>query len=344
MGAPTLGILHDLRQPLPHTKTYSAYYAECLEEIAEADRLGFRAVWMSEHHLTPDGLMPSPLVAAAAIAARTDRIMIGTSILVLPLHHPLRIAEDAAVVDLMSGGRLLLGVGQGYAKREFDAMGVDLRTRSTRLEEGISVLRQALTTGRVDFHGRHWSFDDLPVTPSPLRPVPIYLGGTTEPALRRAARIGDAVIVYCATPDDLRGRRALLDTALATRSDENTSASVPLICTGILHVADDPEQAWAEAESGIAYLEGQIAAYSTSNGVPASTGARLAREQYLVGTPDEVANRLIQLHQDLRFSHFAYWARLPGLSHTRTMETLHMVATRVAPAPSRTTLGQQPTV
>lgn len=308
----TLGIMHDFRQRLPHERTGAEFYAECLDEVAEADRLGFDTVWMPEHHLTPDGMLPSPLVMAAAIGARTRRIRIGTGILVLPLHHPVRVAEDAAVADLISGGRLILGVGQGYAGREFAAFGVDRRRRAALLEENVAVLRRALSAGRDD---------DPAVTPGPGRRIPVYVGGVTEPALRRAARIGDGIIVYCATPRELRARRALLDTVLDGRR-------LPLVCTSVLHVAEDPEQAWAEARPGIAYLEGGIASYSD-----ADAGARVQdRAEYLVGTPEDVAGRLAALRRDVRFDHFAYWARLPGLSHARAMESLRLVMSRVRPA------------
>src|SRR5687768_7690628 len=187
----TLGIMHDFRQRLPHELPAAQFYAECLDEIAEADRLGFDTVWLPEHHLTPDGVLPSPLVMAAAIAARTRRIRIGTGILVLPLHHPVRVAEDAAVADLVSGGRLILGVGQGYAEREFAAFGADRRHRGTLLEEGVTLLRQAWSPGPIEFHGKHWAYDGLRVTPQPEREIPIYVGGVTSAGLRRAARLGD---------------------------------------------------------------------------------------------------------------------------------------------------------
>jgi alkanesulfonate monooxygenase SsuD/methylene tetrahydromethanopterin reductase-like flavin-dependent oxidoreductase (luciferase family) len=299
----TFGILHDFRQPLPHACGYADYYAECLDEVAEAERLGFRTVWLSEHHLTTDGMPPSPLVLAAAIAARTTRIEIGTSVLVLPLHHPLRVAEDAALVDLLSRGRLVLGVGQGYAEREFAAFGVDRRRRGALLEESVATLRD-------------WTHAGVPVTPSPKRTVPLYVGGVTERGLRRAVRLGDGVIVYCGTPADLLARRALLDTI-----DE----SAPLIATSILHVAEDADEAWEQAAPGIAYLEGQIAAYAERE------PSTLRRADYLVGTPEEVAARLVELRDRLRFVHFAHWARLPGMSHACALESLRLVAERVLP-------------
>jgi probable F420-dependent oxidoreductase len=317
MTTPTFGILHDFRQPLPHLAPASRYYAESLDEVAAADQLGFDAVWMSEHHLTDDGLLPSPLVMAAAIAARTSRIRIGTNILVLPLHHPLRVAEDAAVADLISGGRLVLGVGQGYAEDEFAAFGADRRHRGTLLEEGVTLLRQAWSPEPIDFHGNHWSYSQLRITPQPERPIPIYVAGVTPAGLRRAARLGDAVIIYCAKPADLRARRALLD---------QVAVGQPLTCTSILHVADDADQAWAEAAPGIAYLEGQIATYGGRGDLPAPQ-----RGDYLIGTPHEVTEQLIALHHDIQFDHFAHWARLPGLSHNRALESLQLFATEVIP-------------
>jgi alkanesulfonate monooxygenase SsuD/methylene tetrahydromethanopterin reductase-like flavin-dependent oxidoreductase (luciferase family) len=302
---PTFGIMHDFRRP--DGGDYHEYYAECLDEVALADRLGLDAVWLSEHHLTDDGMTPAPLVLAAAIAARTSRIRIGTSVLVLPLHHPLRVAEEAAVVDLLSGGRLVLGVGQGYAEREFAAFGVPRRDRARLMEEGVAVLRSVLSAGCLG---------DQAVTPSPLRPVPVYVGGVTEAGLRRAARLGDGVIVYCATPADLRARRALLNTI---------DPAVPLICTGILHVAESADQAWEEAAPGIAHLEGQIRGESPV----------LRREDFLVGTPDEVAGRLGELVAELRCEHFAHWARLPGLSHDRAMASLELFANEVVPRAMR---------
>jgi alkanesulfonate monooxygenase SsuD/methylene tetrahydromethanopterin reductase-like flavin-dependent oxidoreductase (luciferase family) len=155
--APTLGILHDFRRPPDNPGGYGAYYAECVAEVEEADRLGLAAVWLSEHHLTTDGFLPSPLAMLAALAVRTRRIELGTNVLLLPLHHPLRVAEDAAVVDLLSGGRLVLGVGQGYAPHEFAAFGVDLRSRPARLgreSRSSAAPGSAARLGSPGAHGR----------------------------------------------------------------------------------------------------------------------------------------------------------------------------------------------
>ncbi|MET9274468.1 LLM class flavin-dependent oxidoreductase [Kribbella sp. NPDC003557] len=296
------GVLVDVREE------GAGYSAERIEEVVLADRLSFDGAWLPEHHLTPDGMLPSPLVMAGVLAARTSRIRIGTNVLVLPLHHPLRVAEDAAVRDLVSGGRFVLGVGQGYAEREFTTFGADRRRRGALLEEGIAVLRGA------------WS-GRLGVTPRPQCHIPVWTAGVTAPGLRRAARLGDGIIVYCATPSDLIARRQLLD--------EVAPGPTPLICTSILHVDDDPDRAWSDASPGIAYLEGEIASYSNTELAP------LHRKNYLVGTPEDVAARLLHLHAAIHFTQFAHWLRVPKMSHEAAVRSLKLFASRVAPAVRR---------
>ena len=191
--APTFGLWYDFRQRLP-LGDYARFYAECLEEIEEGEALGFTGVWLSEHHFVDDGYLPSPLVVAAAIAARTTTMTIGTNVLLLPMHHPLRVAEDAAVADLVSGGRFVLGVGQGYVQHEFEALGFERRYRPSLFEEGIEVIRRALGEGRTGYEGKRWSFDDLPFEPRPEGKLPIYIGAFADPAIDRAARLADGFL------------------------------------------------------------------------------------------------------------------------------------------------------
>ncbi len=126
-------------------------------------------MWLSEHHFLEDGYLPSLLPIAAAAAARTKRLLIGTSVLLLPFHNALRVAEDAAVVDIISGGRFMLGVGLGYRLEEFRTFGVPVKERVARLEEGLEVIRRAWTQERVTFHGRYYHLDGVTVTPKPVQ-------------------------------------------------------------------------------------------------------------------------------------------------------------------------------
>src|SRR5579885_2860912 len=134
---------YSLQSPPHNPVSHQQLYSEMLDQIGVAEELGFESAWLTEHHFLSDGYCPSLLVTAAAIAARTRRIRIGTGVLLLPLHNPIRVAEDAAVVDIISGGRLILGLGLGYRQEEFDGFGVSLRDRKGRMDEALRFYRGA---------------------------------------------------------------------------------------------------------------------------------------------------------------------------------------------------------
>jgi probable F420-dependent oxidoreductase len=171
-------------------------FDETLRECARAEEAGFDSVWLGEHHNNPI-LHPAPLIGLAAVASRTRRISLGTGVLLLPLYHPLMVAEEGAMVDMISGGRLILGIGAGYAPEEFAAFGCSLKERGSRLEEGASLLRRLWTEENVTHHGKHYRLDNAAVAPRPVqRPrPPIWFGAWAEPAIHRAARLGDAWFV-----------------------------------------------------------------------------------------------------------------------------------------------------
>ena len=165
--------------------------AETLEQIERSEALGYDSIWVSEHHFTEDGYLPSGLLFLAAVAARTRRVRLGTLVLLLPLHHPLRVAEDAAVLDLISGGRVDLGVAAGYRAEELRAFGVAAKERGKRMEESLSILQSAWRQEAFSFEGEYFQLEDVNVTPKPLQqPFPLYMGGGSKAAMRRAARFG----------------------------------------------------------------------------------------------------------------------------------------------------------
>ncbi|NWJ72626.1 LLM class flavin-dependent oxidoreductase [Pseudonocardia sp. ICBG1122] len=164
-----------------------------------AEEAGFDAFWVTEHHGIDDGCLPSPLTLLAGVATATRRITLGTGLLIAPLHDPLRLAEDAAVVDLLSDGRLVLGLGLGYAAHEYRAFGVDPATRGRLLEALVPALRDAWT-GRP-FSAPALGLHDVRVTPAPGRRIPVWLGGYAPAAVRRAGRIADGHLVGRGTPE-----------------------------------------------------------------------------------------------------------------------------------------------
>jgi probable F420-dependent oxidoreductase len=328
--APTFGLWYDFRQK-PPLGDYARFYAECLEEIEEGERLGFTGVWLSEHHFVDDGYLPSPLVVAAAIAARTERIRIGTSVLLLPMHHPLRVAEDAAVVDLVSGGRFILGVGQGYVQHEFETLGFDRKYRPSLFEEGIEVIRRAWEGGRTGYEGKRWRFDDLPFEPRPGGKLPIYIGAFAQPAIDRAARMADGFLSSSGGGAFAETYRRVQE-ALVRHGRANEE--FPYVASGVAHVHEGSGQARDIVAPAIAYQRSRYAEWGTDRGKGKPEPIRpedLPWERYLVGNPDEVAEGLIQLHQEAPYDHFCFWARLPGVTHDQALENMRLFASEVAP-------------
>jgi probable F420-dependent oxidoreductase len=164
----------------------------------QAEELGFDDVWTSEHIIVPAGSMypPSPLfydpvLSLTWAAAYTKRIKLGTSVLVLPMRHPLPLAKELATLQNLSGGRFILGAGVGWLEAEFAALGVPFKERGRRMDEGIAMMRAVWTDDPVSFPARAIPavIDHMRMQPKPERPIPIWIGGTSEPALQRALRL-----------------------------------------------------------------------------------------------------------------------------------------------------------
>ena len=329
---PTFGLWYDFRHK-PSLGDYARFCVECFEEIEEAERLGYTGVWLSEHHFVDDGYLPSPLVVATAIAARTEHMTIGTNVLLLPMHHPLRVAEDAAVADLVSGGRLVLGVGQRYAQHEFEVLGFNRTYRPSLFEEGVELIRHAWEEGRIGYEGKRWRFEDMPFEPRPQQPPPIYIDAFADPAIDRAARMADGFLASAGGGEFVKTYRKVQD-ALARHG--RAEDDFPYDASGVAYVREDsePEQAQSDVAPAIAYQRSRYAEWGTDRDKPKLEPIRpedLLWERYFVGTPDEVAEGLIQLHKEAPCYHFCFWALLPGITHGQALKSMRLFASEVAP-------------
>src|ERR1700741_818129 len=163
-----------------------------LDLIAWTEGAGFAGAWIPEHHGAEDGYMPSPLVALAAAAARTKTIKLGSAVALAPLYHPVRFAEDCAVLEILADGRLEMALAIGYRRRETEAYGVDFTTRGRRFDEFLEIVRGLWAGETVPFEGPHYTGKDAVTRPpAPRGRIPLYIGGFAEKALARVAKYAD---------------------------------------------------------------------------------------------------------------------------------------------------------
>jgi len=234
MSLAMIGVRFDLRAPAFGTATHAELYAACLEQCAWADGQGLDLVVLSEHHGVDDGYLPAPLTLAAAIAGRTKRININIAALLVPLHDPVRLAEELAVLDLASGSRVGFVAGLGYRDEEFAMAGVDRKARGRLLEEYVDVLRRAWTGEPFEWRGR-----TIRVTPKPRSEPLMLVGGSTAAAARRAARLRLGFFPAIGDP-----RLAEVYQEECARLGFAGFVSLPG-GPGFVHVSEDPEREWA---------------------------------------------------------------------------------------------------
>ena len=325
------GLLYDFRNPARWRIADERLYGQTVEQMVYAEQLGFDAVWISEHHFLDDGYCPSLLAVAAHVAARTARVRIGTSVLLLPFHDPLRVAEDAATVDILSGGRLDLGIGLGYRMEEFEVFGFPRRQRPSRFEEHLAILRTPWSGEPFTHAGRYRRIDrPLRVTPSPLqRPhPPIWCAASSIPAAQRAARERLHLTI--------RGGRDVYDAwADGLRAQGEDVPAYQCVTRRSFYVADDPERAWAEIAPHIIY---QTEAYQEweSPGLRATTGTQAeiearARQTWMIGSADEVAAQIRSFHARLPFTQLIGFGVPPGMEPERMNPALERFAREVIP-------------
>lgn len=319
-------------------RTWADRYREALELAELADRLGLDSVWTTEHHFVDDGYMPSLLVTGAAIAARTRHIAIGTGVLLGPLHHPLRLAEDAATVDLISAGRLVLGLGLGWSPIEFRAFGADLHRRGRAMTELLRILPAAWSGRPLDHHGSVYDLPEVAVRPVPGRRVPILLGGSADAAVRRAARLADGFLSN-ATGAALRHQ---VEVATEERGAAGRDDPFTWMHYRPVFIADDPAEGWRTALPMLAharwkYSDMQAAASRGPGGVPAAppiTGEteRQLRSLALVGPPELIAEQVLATQAEAG-AEIGFVARcyFPELAPGAQAEQLDRLAGEVAP-------------
>ncbi|NJN50772.1 MAG: LLM class flavin-dependent oxidoreductase [Gammaproteobacteria bacterium] len=319
------GLWYDMRNPARWRVPFEQLYSQTLDQIVWAESIGFDSVWLTEHHFCDDGYTPSPLVIAAAIGARTKRMRIATNLLQIPLHDPIRLAEDAATVSLLTGGRFDLGVALGYREHEFAAFNRKLTQRPSLLEESVEILRRAWRGEAINFQGRRFAVGDLRITPQPEHPPRILIGGMVQPAIERAARLGDGFLSTGGIGHDIY--------AAATQSGK-----AGMICAGDWAiVSPDPEREAAAVGEHVLYQINEYVgwgAFGPPESVPKFPDAAAALRDglYELSTPQATVPRLTKMlkaYPQIVDVHF--WAQFPGERVAAGSRRIECLAREVLP-------------
>jgi alkanesulfonate monooxygenase SsuD/methylene tetrahydromethanopterin reductase-like flavin-dependent oxidoreductase (luciferase family) len=286
-------------------------YARALQRIEIMDQTGYDAVWLAEHHFSTFSVCPSVHVMGAHVAARTRNLRIGTAVSLAAFYHPLRLAEEVALLDVLSGGRVLWGAGRGFDRTEFENFGVTQEESAARFREAVEIVLAAWSNERLDFDGQYFHFHGVEVLPKPLqRPhPPVWVAASSEPAIEWAAQRGHSILMDPhAAHVEIGRKRELYRTRLAHHGHSFDGREIPT--ARLLAVAPTTEQAREVARRGAAWIVGsylgpQHAMIFDPTGITGLTREfdepveRSLRGSIIHGTPESVREQIEKLREEI---------------------------------------------
>jgi alkanesulfonate monooxygenase SsuD/methylene tetrahydromethanopterin reductase-like flavin-dependent oxidoreductase (luciferase family) len=337
-----------------------AVYDSGLEQMLTAESLGYHSVWLAEHHFNDYGLCPAPPVLASFVAARTTTLRFGMGVSLLPLHHPVNLAEQLAVLDVVSGGRLDVGIGRGGTLQDYQTFRSGRADARGRVEEGIALMRQCWSGAPFDFTGQFHSAERLHVRPRPVqRPhPPLFVAANSEDSVLSAARLGLPTLssFFVPLPELQRRHRLYREAAQAVGRSESEIDALERQAWGmrVVHVAPDHDEALRATEPAFMGYQQRMAVLrseSTGGALPDSFDRSLLRlrpfQEYLdtgwmlIGTPDEVRDGLQRYLDATGYQRVLLLMALPGLDTDLALRSMRMFSDEVAPTvtPAASRLG-----
>ncbi len=323
----------------PGETDWSRVYEETIALAVEAERIGLSSVWTPEHHFVDDGYMPSLAVVSGAIAAATSTIEIGTGVILAPLHHPVRLAEDAATVSLLSNGRFTLGLGLGWIGVEFEGLGASMTRRGAAMEEILAFLPRAWTGEPFRHEGKVFELPELAVRPRPSTKIPILIGGGAEPAIRRAARLADGIYSNAGAGTFLRQLQWLEDECQQIGRDPS---ELRVIHYSVMLPGASAEEAWARYTDHLWHLTWKYSDMedsTTRSGPPPAPPAltesdrdTLLRRNVIAGPGDQIVSALLAIREQSTLPvEFVARSYMTTLEYQGQVELMQHLATEVAP-------------
>lgn len=323
------GLMYDCRRTPGSDMTMTDVYDATIAQAELCDGLGFDHVWFTEHHFLADGYLPAFQPLAGAIAARTKRVRISTDIALLPLYNALRLAEELAVLDRISHGRIDFGIGMGYVPEEFKAFGVPLKNRVSMTEEGIEILRGAWSDGPFSFTGKRYTIDNVDVHPKPVQPggPPLWIAAMSTAGAMRAARFGTHLLP--------QGKRAeVLDPWRAALEQNGVDPATKRV--GIIrsfYVSDDRDREWPLIRDAERF---RMSVYDKfMHDTPDDYGWREPGgipQGSFMGTAEQCIEQIVGFAQEFGITNIASSGLPPGVDPAFMNENLHRMAEEVLPA------------
>ena len=328
----------------PTAKSHEEIFFRGIELAKTADRLGFESVWCAEHHFSTYGYLSRPLMFASHLAAQTERIRVGSAVVVLPLHHPLIVAEEIAMADLLSNGRLDIGLGRGYQIYEFERLGIKLEESRERFEESVDILLSAFKGEPFSFNGKHFKFDETTIFPTPIqkpRP-PIWVVGQSQESIVATAKRGFNLVSggFGVSLERLKEFRKSFDEILV---DSKERENIRVSTQRAVYVTDNEselpkiiEQArWnmrvtLSLRQGLERVEKGHAQAVPFDNEP--TDDELIDRYFVMGTPTTCIKKLSEIKDVMGLDHFNANFWFGDLEHKQVLRSMELFAKEVMPA------------
>ena len=325
--------------PCGEEQTPAGRYADVMAQVQLADRLGYDMAWLAELHFARRfSVMPAPLLMASALSQTTERIMLGTAVNLLPLHHPLRIAEEVATLDVLSGGRAVFGIGRGSNPNHYRGYGIPIEERNDRFVEGLDLALRAWTEEQLDFHGQFYQAEGIRLEPKPIqRPYPpVYIASNGADTFPLVGRLGHSILVtpLIITVSGVSAGLAAYRETLAEHGHDESAVKV------VVNVPVFVGETAASARDGFAhtvnnYLGTLRSMQNNSRGSSRAsqlTYDDLYRELGAVGTPEQVIERLEGFRELYKPQEFMCWFNIGGmLTNEEVSRSMRLFAEEVMP-------------
>jgi len=294
---------------------------ELVAQVRAARDAGFASLWFPHHWLTQPMQMLQITPLMAYVAAHAQGMTIGPNILILPPLNPVHVAEEAATLDVLSGGNYILGVGLGYRQTEFDAFGISLSERAPRFNESIALMRRLWTEDRVSHKGRFYTVDAAGIGAKPVRPggPPVYIAGQADVSVRRAARIGDAWLIVNTSG---LGKVAQLMQTYRTALQQYGRTPMEFPITVECYVGDRHATAHEECRGPLEYKYKAYASWGLPDSGAQGSFEDFARDRFIIGDKGSVKEEIARYRELLGVDHFIMRCQWPGLPQERVLSSI----------------------